>query len=216
MPGRLANSPLTTDTDADGRPLSAHDREILLRPYLPGKDTNSQPPPTAKRHKSVPNKTRRHHRSIRSTLAHLLHLFLFWTIHFVFDIYLRVRKLKNGVLDRVQATLYYHHRTPELIKRDVAGLRKVPGHLSCVLSLEHSGKSPRQQQQRGSEVGYEVEVCDGQGGVLEEDSQAIERLVQDVAEIAAWSSCAGIPFVSIYERTGKKNTNPQNTRREPH
>ncbi|GAB7364487.1 hypothetical protein MBLNU230_g5297t1 [Neophaeotheca triangularis] len=204
MPGRLANSPLTTDTNADGRPLSPRDREQLLRPYLPAGPSSTPSSRRTSRRRKPENsnkpsvKSRRQYRSIRSTLAHLLHLFLFWSIHLVFDLYLRLRKLKNALLDRAQAVLYHHHRTPELIKRDVGGLKKVPQHLSVVLSLESSSKS----QNRSETGAYEIEVGDGMGGVLEEDSEAVERLVADVAEIAAWCTCAGIGFLSVYERSG--------------
>jgi hypothetical protein len=71
--------------------------------------------------------------------------------------------------------LYYHHRTPELIQKDVKGLKRIPEHLSVILKLEEGGK----------------------GGA------SLEQLVDEVAEIAAWCACAGIPMLSVYERTGK-------------
>lgn len=73
------------------------------------------------------------------------------------------------------AVLYYHHRTPELIKRDMKGLSKVPKHLSVILELQpEGGKKDR-----------------------------LETLVNDACEIAAWSAGAGVPVLSIYERTGR-------------
>lgn len=37
----------------------------------------------------------------------------------------------------------------------------------------------------------------GRGGA------GLEALVDEVAEIAAWCACTGIPMVSIYEKTGR-------------
>jgi dehydrodolichyl diphosphate syntase complex subunit NUS1 len=31
----------------------------------------------------------------------------------------------------------------------------------------------------------------------------LEALVDEVAEVAAWCACVGIPKLSVYERTGK-------------
>lgn len=71
--------------------------------------------------------------------------------------------------------MYYHHHTPELIERDVKGLSRLPKHLSVILSLEDNGRG-------GAEL---------------------ERLVSEAAEIAAWCASAGIPRLSIYEKTGE-------------
>jgi hypothetical protein len=35
----------------------------------------------------------------------------------------------------------------------------------------------------------------------------LEALVDEVAEIAAWCACVGIPLLSIYEQTGKNGLN---------
>ncbi|KAK2859892.1 hypothetical protein FQN49_004606, partial [Arthroderma sp. PD_2] len=86
-------------------------------------------------------------------------------------IYTRIRQSYNAIVDRFLAILYYHHRTPELIRKDVRGLSRLPEHLSVVLTLR-------------------------------KDEDSLETLMDEVAELAAWSSCAGIPALSIYEKTG--------------
>ena len=78
-------------------------------------------------------------------------------------------------MDRIFAILYYHHRTPELIRKDVKGLKRLPEHLSVILKLEDGGK----------------------GGA------GLEALMDEVAEVAAWCACVGIPILSVYERTGR-------------
>lgn len=60
-----------------------------------------------------------------------------------------------------------------LIQKDVKGLNRLPEHLSVILKLEG-----------------------GKGGA------ALETLLDEVAEVCAWCACAGIPMLSIYERTG--------------
>lgn len=84
---------------------------------------------------------------------------------------MRLIQTYHAVVDRVFAIVYYHHRTPELIKKDVKGLKRLPEHLSVVLSLKK-----------------------------EDDSLAM--LMDEVAELTAWSACSGIPMLSVYERTG--------------
>jgi hypothetical protein len=81
----------------------------------------------------------------------------------------------HAVKDRILAILYYHHRTPELIQKDVKGLSRLPQHLSVVLKLEDGGR----------------------GGA------GLEALVDEIAEIAAWCTCVGIPMLSVYEKTGQ-------------
>jgi hypothetical protein len=77
-------------------------------------------------------------------------------------------------MNRVYSVLYYHHRTPQLIEKDVKPLKeggKFPQHVSVIL---------------------EMEGMDG-----------IDSLVDEVAEISCWCAAAGIPRLSVYERTGE-------------
>jgi dehydrodolichyl diphosphate syntase complex subunit NUS1 len=111
---------------------------------------------------------------IRKFLKNQLHALVYVIIHTVFSIYIRFRVAYHGVKDRIFAILYYHHRTPELIQKDVKGLDRIPTHLSVILKLEDGGK----------------------GGA------GFETLVDEVAEISAWCMCVGIPTLSVYEKTG--------------
>ena len=95
-------------------------------------------------------------------------------MHTVFSVYVRIRQIYHALLDRVFAILYYHHRAPELIRQDVKNLSRVPEHLSIILELK--------RHERGT-AGLEV-------------------LMDEVAEIAAWCACVGIPMLSVYEKTG--------------
>ena len=95
-------------------------------------------------------------------------------MHTIFSVYIRLRQAYHAVKDRILAILYYHHRTPELIQKDVKGLSRLPKHLSVILKLEDGGR----------------------GGA------GLEALVDEVAEISAWCACVGIPMLSIYEKTG--------------
>ncbi|KFX96690.1 hypothetical protein O988_05210 [Pseudogymnoascus sp. VKM F-3808] len=82
------------------------------------------------------------------------------------------RSCFQTVLDRIPEAVSSHcRRTPESIRRDIKGLRRVPEHLSVILSL-------------------------GQ----EED--AVERLMNQIAEMVAWSACAEISTLSVYEKHG--------------
>ena len=111
---------------------------------------------------------------IRTFLKTQLHILVFTIMHAVFSLYIRFRQAYHVVLDRVFAILYYHHRAPELIRQDIRGLSKLPRHLSVILELR-----------------------DGEQGLA-----GLEKLLDDVAEVSAWCAGAGIPMLSVYEKTG--------------
>ena len=92
--------------------------------------------------------------------------------------YIRLRQTVHVCYDRAQSILYYHHRAPELIARDVRGLSRLPHHLSVILELkgEDRGKAD------------------------------LGALMDDLAEISAWCTCIGIPLLSVYEKTGMVNS----------
>ena len=99
-------------------------------------------------------------------MRHILHVLIFSIIHTIFSAYIRLRQIYHALVDRALAVLYYHHRTPELIKRDVKGLSRVPKHLSVILDFPPEG---------GKKDG-------------------LETLLNDACELAAWSASAGVPM----------------------
>lgn len=111
---------------------------------------------------------------MRKFLKTQLHALVYAIVHTIFSVYIRFRQAYHAVKDRILAILYYHHRTPELIQKDVKGLSRLPKHISVILKLEDGGR----------------------GGA------GLEALVDEVAEISAWCACIGIPMLSIYEKTG--------------
>jgi hypothetical protein len=148
---------------------------ITFKPFLPEPPTrsNSKPRKGAKAGTVLGKKS--HSRlGVRKFLKTQLHAFFYFIIHTIFSIYIRFRVAYHGVRDRIFAVLYYHHRTPELIQKDVKGLDRIPEHLSVILKLEDGGN----------------------GGA------GLETLVDEVAEISAWCMCVGIPTLSVYEKTG--------------
>ncbi|RMY53170.1 hypothetical protein D0865_05400 [Hortaea werneckii] len=179
MVGTEQSTALRYNEDTSGRVLNASGREHLLKPYLPSAPKQED---TAA---SIAGRFR-HTSRIRPAIRQLLHWTLFAIIHTLFSVYIRLRQVYHAIVDRLFALLYYHHRTPELIQRDVKGLSKVPNHLSVVLELSpEGGKKDR-----------------------------LETLMNDACEVAAWSACSGIPMLSIYEQTGiLKSTIPHLHRR---
>lgn len=95
-------------------------------------------------------------------------------MHGIFSLYIRIRQVWNVVRYQISSVLYYHHGTPEYIRRDVVGLAKKPNHLSAVLRAEED-KRPKSD---------------------------LDRLIDEAAELATWTACAEIPMLSIYEKTG--------------
>jgi dehydrodolichyl diphosphate syntase complex subunit NUS1 len=113
-------------------------------------------------------------RSLRHFIKTQIHILVFTVIHTLFSLYIRVRQIYHVLVDRLFALLYYHHRAPELVKQDVRGLSRLPEHLSVILEL------------KGEDRGL----------------ARLDELMDEVAEIAAWCACVGIPMLSVYEKTG--------------
>ncbi|MCJ1474285.1 hypothetical protein MMC13_002943 [Lambiella insularis] len=148
------------DAKEGGNLFTPQQREDLARPYLPVTPRAS----SSELHKTRP---------IRELLRTLLHILLYNTIHTVFSVYVRLRQTYHAILGRALAILYYHHRTPELVRKDVHGLSRLPGHLSVILELQEGN-----------------------------DGAGLELLLDEVAELSAWCACVGIPMLSIYEKSG--------------
>ncbi|KAI9792896.1 MAG: hypothetical protein M1835_007575 [Candelina submexicana] len=151
------------DVHKKGQHLTVQDREKLVKPYLPS------PQPTSPNRAST-----RRRKSLRDFLKTQLHILVFVIIHALFSIYIRLRQAYHAVIDRILAILYYHHRTPELIRKDVKALSRLPQHLSIILEVKDEVK----------------------GG------QSLKGLMDQLSEVSAWCICVGIPFLSVYERSG--------------
>ncbi|RDW60158.1 putative NUS1 [Coleophoma crateriformis] len=160
------------DARANHKLLTPAEREKLIQPYLPSPPSRSPTRETKEGFRDRP--IRKSRLGLRNFFKAQLHALLYAIIHTIFSIYIRIRVAYHAVKDRVFAVLYYHHRTPELIQKDVKGLKRKPEHLSVVLKLEDEAR----------------------GGA------GLEALVDEAAEVAAWCACAGIPMLSIYEPTG--------------
>ncbi|KAK3945298.1 putative undecaprenyl pyrophosphate protein [Diplogelasinospora grovesii] len=135
------------------------------------------PPPPPKSRSAAQAQREREENStfgVRRFLRKQFHLLVFTIIHAFFSLYIRTRHAYHAVANRIYSVYHYHHRTPELIQGDVRTLRRLPRHLSVILQVED----------------------DGRGGA------GLERLVNEAADIAAWCASAGIPQLSIYEKTG--------------
>ncbi|KAI7081713.1 hypothetical protein KC340_g11213 [Hortaea werneckii] len=115
MVGTEQSTALRYNEDTSGRVLNATGREHLLKPYLPSAPKQED---TAA---SVAGRFR-HTSRVRPAIRQLLHWTLFAIIHTLFSVYIRLRQVYHAIVDRLFALLYYHHRTPELIQRDVKGL----------------------------------------------------------------------------------------------
>jgi len=135
------------------------------KPYLPKPRTNSPGQATSRKESRL---------GVRRFLRDQLYLFVFAVIHTYFSLYIRLRQAYHGVRDRIYTIMYHHHRTPEIIARDVKDLRRLPKHLSVILTLEDNGRG-------GAEL---------------------EKLVNEVSDISAWTASVGIPMLSVYEKTG--------------
>ena len=165
MPASLQKEIYRQDVRSSGKLLSKQEREAILRPYLPIPKLRAT---------STPKLVAPARRPIRDFLKSLVHFLIFSVIHLLFSTYIRIRRYYHAISRRIFAILYHHHRTPELIRKDVQHLSKLPKHLSVILELEPT----------------------------ESASQGLEVLLDNVAEISAWCACVGVPMLSVYEPTG--------------
>ncbi|GLI77993.1 hypothetical protein PoHVEF18_006290 [Penicillium ochrochloron] len=170
---------LRAEIRSRGDKLNAADRENLLKPYLPdpadlapANSTSSTSPRRSRAGTSSSQRRQKPRRKpIRTFLKSQLYRLTYAITHIFFGIVVRLLQAYHAVVDRIFAIVYHHHRTPELIRKDVRGLKRLPEHLSVILTLHK-----------------------------EDDALAV--LMDEVAELAAWSACAGIPQLSVYEKSG--------------
>jgi dehydrodolichyl diphosphate syntase complex subunit NUS1 len=149
----------------------------ILQPYLPTPPSGSPSRRSKKRSASnirLEEPKSQSRLGVRKFLRNQFHALVYAIVHAVFSVYIRFRQAYHAIKDRILSILYYHHRTPELIQKDVKALSRLPQHLSVILKYENGGRN-------------------GAG---------LEALVNEVAEISAWCACIGIPMLSIYESTG--------------
>lgn len=119
------------------------------------------------------------HRNTKATRNKFIHMMLnvkiyyliYILMHIIFDVIERSIQAYYLVISHALSTIYRDHRTPALINKDVSDLKKIPQHLSVILTV-HTAEN------------------------------GLETLMDEVAELAAWSACAGITQLSVYERTG--------------
>ncbi|KAK4154635.1 putative undecaprenyl pyrophosphate protein [Chaetomidium leptoderma] len=160
--------------------LTPEERIRLLKPYLPS------PPPRSRSRSRTESSTpdaraeKQARLGVRRFLRRQYHVLVFTLIHVFFSLYIRIRQACHAVANRIYSVYYHHHRTPELIRRDVKGLGRLPKHVSVILTLE---------DQRRSGAG-------------------LERLINEVTDVAAWCASAGIPQLSIYEKTASARRTP--------
>lgn len=133
------------------------------------------PDPKQLRRKPKERTTRRHglpRKRVRLFLKDKLHFLLYWLTQFLFGVYLRIRQIHSAIFQKYIAIRHHHHRTPAYIQKDLKNLSRLPEHLSVILK-------------------YDTTTDDG-----------LETLLDEVAELSAWSAAAGIPLLSVYERSG--------------
>ncbi|EOA86412.1 hypothetical protein ACJQWK_05605 [Exserohilum turcicum] len=173
----MAATGLSTQQEAAFRrkQLSVQEREELIKPFLPSDVSDGET--QAQKKKALRDRRQQHNRKpITGPIKAFLHLAVYHVVALLFSIFFRFRRAYRLVRGKVVSLLKYHHRTPEFIAHDVKDLEKLPKHLSVIVEYQED---------------------DGNQGTA-----GLEGLVNDVCEIAAWTASAGIPFLSVYERTG--------------
>ncbi|KAF7559695.1 hypothetical protein G7046_g4457 [Stylonectria norvegica] len=147
--------------------LTEKERQRMISSYLP--EPNETPST-----QSTTRSQRRSRLGVRRFLRNQLHVFIFAVLHAIFSLYIKTRQTWNLVCYQISSVLYYHHGTPQYIKKDIIPLKRKPDHLSVILKAEQNHRAKAD----------------------------VDRLIDEVAEIATWCACAEIPMLSVYEKTG--------------
>lgn len=113
-----------------------------------------------------------HKKRIRPAIRQTVYLIIYLLIQAFFGLYIRIRQIVRAIRHKIIGVRHYHHRTPAYIQRDLRGLNRLPRHLSVLVKFD----------------------------ALADDG--LETLMDEVAELSAWTAAAGIPLLSVYERTG--------------
>ncbi|KAI1333397.1 Undecaprenyl diphosphate synthase [Xylariaceae sp. FL0255] len=183
MPPTAKDTQTYRDDEKSGHTkLGPAEREELVKNYLPA-------PPSRHRSSSRDRKANTSsHWGLRKFIKTQCYAFLYICIHAFFSLYIRLRIAYHAVCNRTVSILKHHYNSPEYIQSDTSALKRLPKHLSVILTLEKGGRG-----------------------------DALEKLVNEVSELAAWSAAAGIPRLSIYEKTGiLKRYMPQTHRTVSH
>lgn len=172
-----ATTALQTDRHPDGRRLTVREREQYLKKYLPGVSTQRARYDELRSEKNSyePMPARRYSRrmSLSEAMFDQLCLTLYTIIQLLLSLFVRIRILYHLATNVIHGMRYNHYRNPRYIKNDIRNLNKLPRHLSVTLQLDRT-------------------VSDGGTSILNE-----------AAEIVAWTASAGISQLSIYEKTGE-------------
>lgn len=76
---------------------------------------------------------------LRRFLAASFYAFVLFCMHSVWTVFIVTKFTYIYCRSRINAILFYHHHAPQLIRRDVSHLKRLPEHLSVILVLETEG-----------------------------------------------------------------------------
>jgi dehydrodolichyl diphosphate syntase complex subunit NUS1 len=162
------------DVHVKSSSLAERGRADLINPHLPrpNEEPVSRPKMSAPTRSNTKSPRRRHKPRIRPFIRSWIHYLIYFTIQTLYGIYIRFSHAYHALTQRTLAIMHHHYRSPEYIKKDISALSRLPEHLSIILKLRPS------------------------------EENALETLLDEVAELSAWSTSAGIPLLSIYEKSG--------------
>ncbi|KAK6342782.1 hypothetical protein TWF718_008169 [Orbilia javanica] len=127
MSTRLVAPPVATARRKEFEDPKA--RAAYVKKFLPTDDADDPSTP----------RTRSRSRPVRTFIKIGFYKLILWVLYSFVSLYLRARYVYNFILNRWFSVLYYHHKTPELIQKDVKQLDRLPQHVSVILEFEKEG-----------------------------------------------------------------------------
>ncbi len=160
----------------NGKQLSPLEREEIMKPFLPSDPVSHSRTSSQSNAKRPRLRTSIANKARHGPVKSFLHFVAYQTISLIFSVYFRFRRAWHLVSYKVRGVMAHHHHTPEWIVNDVKNLRQLPEHVSVLLDYHENDE--------------------------DQGTAGLEGLLNDVCKIAAWSAAAGIPLLSVYERSG--------------
>lgn len=122
--------------------------------------------------------------TLRGRITFYIFHFALLSVYFFYSVFRMFQYTQNKIRIKLLNLAYSMSRTPQIIRVDVNKLSKLPKRISAILNFKSE----------------------------EEEGGGFYGLLNDSAEVVAWTVAAGIPMLSLYEHDGTLKQNVEELR----
>lgn len=112
--------------------------------------------------------------SLFESVSYTFYHFLLIGLFFAYSVFRALQYAYNRLRLRILGLAYSPAQLPQLVRQDVVALSKLPNHIAAMLTLKAE----------------------------DEDGGGLDGLLRDAAEVCTWTICAGVPELTLFERSG--------------